>query len=269
MTITYRTAGPWGPGQGADLTAAQVDTNFYDLLQQIDIINEDMAGGVLIDAADPVDVSAAFFKFNFTDGSQSEPILLPVATFTPAGEWTNSTPYARYNVVTARKFGTFLVLKDHVTPAPPATFDPNATQDGQPLYQLLAPYLDVYYDIAISVPGPVQRGAGELLAQVPVARAFHVLTGAGDAFAYLDTAIGDVTAGNNIVIAIERNREEIGTITFIAGDDDTAGGQPAAIDWPADVYFVQGDIISFRTVASDDATASDLAIAIPGVRDDI
>lgn len=269
MTITYRTAGAWGSGQGADLTAAQVDENFYDLVQQISTVLADLPDGVLIDGSDPVDVSASFFKFNFSDGSQSEPIPLPVATFTPAGEWTNSTPYARYNVITARAFGTFLVLKDHVTPAPPAPFDPNATDaSDNPLYQLIAPYLDVYYDIAISVPGLVQRADGELLAQVPVVRPFWVLTGAADAFAYLDTAIGD-TSGNDFVISIENNRVEIGTITFTGGDQDSAGGQAAEISWPADVRFANGDIIGFRVVASDDATASDLAIGIPGVRDDI
>lgn len=268
MTITYRTAGPWGSGQGADLTAAQVDTNFYDLVQQIATVVADLPDGVLIDSSDPIEASASFFKFNFTDGTQSAPIPLPVATFTPAGEWTNSTPYARYNVVTVRKFGTYLVLEDHVTPAPPATFNPNAAGVSGPLYQLLAPYLDVFYDIAISVPGLVQRADGELFAQVPVVRAFHVLSGAADAFAYLDTAIGD-TAGNDLVISIEQNRVEIGTITFTGGDQDSAGGQAAEISWPGDVYFLGGDIIGFRVVASDDATASDLAIGIPCVRDDI
>lgn len=267
MTITYRTAGAWGAGQGADLTAAQVDNNFYDLVQQIATITADLPDGVLIDATDPVDVSGSFFKFNMTDGSQSEPIPLPVATFSPAGEWTNSTPYARYNVITARKFGTFLVLRDHVTPPPPATFNPAATDgSGNPLYQLLAPYLDVNYDISVSVPGPTQRSAGDLLAQVAVVRAFHVLSGAHDAFAYLDVA--NAAGGANIEISIENNRVEIGTIIFVSGGADTDGGQPAALAWPADVYFLQGDIIGFRVVSSDDAAASDLVIGIPGVRDD-
>lgn len=265
MTITYRTAGPWGSGQGADLTAAQVDDNFYDLVQQISTIVAGLPDGVLIDSGDPVDVSDAFFKFNFSDGSQSEAIPLPVATFVPAGEWMNSTPYARNSVITARKFGTYLVLRDHVTPPPPATFDPNATEAGAPLYQLIAPYLDVNYDMAISVPGKLQRSAGELFAQMPVVRAFHVLTGAADAFAYLDIA----TAADTIEISIEQNRTEIGTITFTGGDADAEGGQPGTMSWPADIYFLSGDIIGFRVVASDDVTASDLAIGIPGVRDDI
>lgn len=268
MTITYRTAGPWGAGQGADLTAAQVDTNFYDLLQQITTLSADIPDGVLIDTADPVDVQPAFFKFNFTDSSQSEPIPLPVATFVPAGEWANSTPYARNNVITVRKFGTYLVLQDHVTPPPPATFDPAAAAGGNPLYSQIAPYLDVNYDISVSVPGTLQRSPDELLAQVAVVRDFHVLTGAADAFAYLDMAIGDITAGVNIVISIENNRAEIGTITFVAGDSDTGGGQAGALVWPGDVFFLQGDIIGFRVVTSEDSAAASLVVGIPGVRDD-
>lgn len=30
MTMTYRSAGPWGAGKGANLTAAEVDGNFWD-----------------------------------------------------------------------------------------------------------------------------------------------------------------------------------------------------------------------------------------------
>ena len=35
MTITYRTPGAWGPGKGANLTAAEVDGNFHGLSKDV------------------------------------------------------------------------------------------------------------------------------------------------------------------------------------------------------------------------------------------
>lgn len=38
MTLTYRTAGPWGAGKGSNLTAAEIDGNTYDLDQRVDAL---------------------------------------------------------------------------------------------------------------------------------------------------------------------------------------------------------------------------------------
>lgn len=40
MAIIYRTTGAWGTGLGANLTAAQVDNNFYELAEAITALEE-------------------------------------------------------------------------------------------------------------------------------------------------------------------------------------------------------------------------------------
>ena len=43
VDITYRTTGAWGAGQGSNLSAAQVDENFYSIQQWIDAFEADPA----------------------------------------------------------------------------------------------------------------------------------------------------------------------------------------------------------------------------------
>src|SRR5262245_5807342 len=142
MTIVYVTTGAWGAGTGTPNSAAQVDGNFYDVDQRIAGLNADLAEGKRIDT---VTYTSNSMTFHFTDGT-SQVIPLPIASLTFVGEWLNSTPYVRGNLVSVRGRGMYQVLVDHTTPAPPAAFDPNATDgSGNPLYQLWFPLTDVNY----------------------------------------------------------------------------------------------------------------------------
>ena len=50
MTITYRTAGAWGPGKGANLTAAEVDGNFHGLATRLVAVETNPAQPAQIEA---------------------------------------------------------------------------------------------------------------------------------------------------------------------------------------------------------------------------
>ena len=63
MTTVYRTAGAWGAGSGADLTPAQVDTNFYDKETRITAIE---AAGVAVGVAS-ITVSGDQMTVHMTD----------------------------------------------------------------------------------------------------------------------------------------------------------------------------------------------------------
>ena len=125
------------------------------------------------------------------------------------------------------------MLVDHTTPPPPAPFDPNAV-DGSlnPLYQLWMPLRDVNYDAAIFIPGSIQRVSDELLYQGIANRAMQLPLGNDGCYAHL--AVG--TGANAIILSIEKNGSEVGTITFASG-----GGQAGAFSIPADVDFAAGD----------------------------
>jgi hypothetical protein len=266
MTIVYVTTGAWGSGTGTPNSAAQVDGNFYDVDQRIVALNADLAEGKRIDHVTYTDVS---MTFHFTDGT-SQVIPLPVATMHYAGEWQNSTPYTRSSLVTVKGLGLYQVLEDHTTPPPPAVFDPTAddgSTDHNPLYGLWVPIADVNYDAAIFVPGSVQRSPGELLFAGIANRAMHLGAGNSHAYAYLD--VGVVT-GANIILSIEKNRVEIGTVTFAVGSEiDSDGGQAGAFHVATATDFAEGDIYALRVTASNNAAPSGLSVTLPFLRTDI
>jgi hypothetical protein len=256
MTIVFVTTGAWGVGTGAPLAAAQVDGNFYDVDQRIADLVGDLAEGKRIDT---VTYSATSMTFHYTDGT-SQIIPLPVATLTYVGPWLNSTPYIRGQMILAAN-GFYQVLVNHVSPATPAPFDPSAVDvDLNPLYQLWMPVTDVNYDAAIFVPGSIQREPDELLFQGVVNRPMLLGAGNDGAYAHLDVA---AAAGADIVLAIEKNGTEIGTITFDAGEQD------GAFVILATVNFAEGDRYALRVTQSEHADAAGLSVTLPFIRTDI
>jgi hypothetical protein len=262
MTIVYVTTGAWGTGTGTPNSAPQVDGNFYDVDQRIAGLQTDLAEGKRIDT---VTYTGSSMTFNYTDGT-SQVIALPVATFQFMGPWTNDAHYIPGHLITGAN-GFYQVLKDHTTPPWPAAFDPNALDgSGNPLYQLWMPLHDMNYDAAIFVPGSIQRAADELLFVGIANRSMQLASGNANAYAYLDSGI---STGTDIVLSIEKNRIEIGTITFTAGDIDTAGGQAGEFNIPAPTDFAEGDTYALRVTQSDDAGPADLSVTLPFLRTDI
>lgn len=258
MTIVYVTTGAWGTGSGTPNSAAQVDGNFYDVDQRVVGLVADLAEGKRIDT---VTYTSNSMTFHFTDGS-SQVIPLPIASLTLVGEWTNSTTYLRGNMITGRGLGIFQVRVDHTTPPPPAPFNPDATDgSSNPLYQLWMPLHDVNYDAAIFVPGSIQREPDELLFMGIANRTMSLGAGNDGAYAWLDVGIA---AGTNIIISIEKNGSEIGTITFVVG-----GGQEGNFNIPAATDFAEGDRYALRVTQSDNAEPSGLSVTLPFLRTDI
>jgi hypothetical protein len=267
MTIVYVTSGAWGAGTGTPNSAAQVDGNFYDIDQRVVALNADLAEGKRIES---VTYTSNSMTFHFTDGT-SQVIPLPVATLQYVGPWLNSSPYSRSNLLSAGG-AIYQVLEDHTTPPPPAVFDPDATDDStdhNPLYQFFMPAGDINYDAAIFAPGSIQREADELLFLGIANRAMRLPSGTAHCYAYLDVG-NDATGATDIILSIERNRVEIGTITFAAGGDiDTDGGQAGSFVILATVDFAEGDRYALRVTQSDNAAPSGLSVTLPFLRTDI
>jgi hypothetical protein len=268
MTIVYVTTGAWGIGTGAPISAAQVDGNFYDVDQRIIDLNADLAEGKRIDT---VTYTPTSMTFHFTDGT-SQVIPLPIATLTYVGQWTNSTPYTRGQMVSVPGVGMYQVLVDHTTPSLPATFDPNATDDStdhNPLYSFWMPLNDVNFDAIIFMPGSIQREPDELLFQGIATRTMNLASGNAHCFAYLEVG-NDGTGATDVILSIERNRVEVGTITFAAGGAiDTDGGQAGSFNIPAAIAFAEGDRYALRVTQSDNAGPADLSVTLPFLRTDI
>jgi hypothetical protein len=91
-------------------------------------------------------------------------------------------------------------------------------------------------------------------------------TGNAHAYAYLDVG---VAAGTNIILSIEKNRTEIGTITFAVGGLDVGGGKLGTFSIPADAGFAEGDAYALRVTQSDNAAPAGLSVTLPFLRTDI
>ena len=132
MAVIYRTPGPWGAGKGANLVAAEVDGNFFDVDTRVTAIEDNMpaaANGIAF-----FSVSENMFYVHMTDSTIQGPYMLPRAAWNFVGEWTPNTVYSVYDVVTANG-GTYQVTLNHVS-AP--FFDPGATDGaGHDYYALL------------------------------------------------------------------------------------------------------------------------------------
>jgi hypothetical protein len=267
MTIVYVTTGAWGAGTGTPNSAAQVDGNFHDLDQRVVALNADLLEGKRIDF---VTYTSSSMTFHYTD-TTTQVVPLPVTTLQYVGAWMNSTPYVPGNLFTAGN-GFYQVLEPHTSPAYPADFDPDATDgttDQNPLYALWMPLRDVNYDAAIFVPGSIQREPDELFFQGIANRTMRLGSGNEHAYAYLDVG-NDSTGATDIILSIEKNGTEIGTITFdAAGDIDTAGGQAGDFNIPAATDFAEGDHYALRVTQSDNAEPSGLSVTLPFVRTDI
>ena len=80
------------------------------------------------------------------------------------------------------------------------------------------------------------------------------------------SAIG---AGTNIILSIQKNRIEIGTITFTRCTLDAVADKIGAFNIPAATDFAEGDRYALRVTQSDNAAPSGLSVTLPFLRTDI
>lgn len=119
MTTVYRTAGAWGAGAGADLTPAQVDTNFYDKETRITAL-EGAGVGVGIES---ITVSGDQMTVTLTDSSVQGPFTLPAVSWAPKGMWAASTLYSANDIIQDGN-SLYLVNFNHTSAT---SFDPAET----------------------------------------------------------------------------------------------------------------------------------------------
>jgi len=131
MTLTYRTTGSWGAGKGSNLTASEIDNNFWELVSRIVTLE-----GAPLDPVSITDITVAGtnLTIHLTDGTTRGPFALPTSTLVWQGEWTALTAYTAFNVVYVTDVGAFLVLQDHTSAA---TFDAAASNTAGDYYHQL------------------------------------------------------------------------------------------------------------------------------------
>lgn len=254
MTIVYRSE------KGSPLTKEELDDNFHDLDDRVEILETEGPLGIAsIESEDGTSLT-----ITLTDNTEQGPFPLPVATFNPAGEWTNSTPYAYLDIVNVRSRGTYLVLINHTTPDAPAEFDPAAGESDGDYYFPISEARDVDYDISFSFHGFLPStettstdADDELIGQHIVIRDLIMEAPLSLARAWLETP-GSVDVGLNIT----KNGEVVGTIVFTI--DQNIG----AFTFADDVELTIGDRVGIVLTESD-GFAANLSVTIPTRRVDI
>lgn len=120
----FRTVGPWGAGTGANLTATQVDYNFYNHDLRLNTLEETVGSGGVVQIEDFEVVGNQFFV-HMTDSTTFGPFQLPALEIVPRGPWEPETHYDINDIITANG-SVYWVIYNHTSGG---TFDPEAN-DG-------------------------------------------------------------------------------------------------------------------------------------------
>lgn len=134
MSITYRTTGAWGSGIGQDLSAAQVDGNFYNLDGRISDLEANPPEAVSIEG---ITSTSTTLTVQLSNGSTQGPFKLPVATFNYRGAWTTATAYAINDIVSDSNFAAYVVQVAHTTTG--TAINPALTINSVAVYQKILP----------------------------------------------------------------------------------------------------------------------------------
>lgn len=148
--ILYRTDGAWGAGTGANLTAAQVDGNFYDVSTRVQFLELNPPQPIQIASFSSIGEHLYIYM---SDGSVHGPLTLPTTHWFNRGSWKPNTGYSVDDIFNAPNGSVYLVEFDHLSAS---TFDPGAN-DGQG---------HDFYSLLLSMPAnslPIGGGAGYVL----------------------------------------------------------------------------------------------------------
>lgn len=129
--MEFRTPGPWPTNLGRDLTANEVDTNFWELLQAVQALQ---ASAPEPNNIDHFEVNGTQFTVVMEDATEHGPFTLPVATFQPRGTFADGVDYLPLDLVSVPAQGMYLVLQPHEGEAP---FDPDRQISGNDVYMLV------------------------------------------------------------------------------------------------------------------------------------
>ena len=176
MAIVYRTddGARWGAGKGSNLAPAEVDVNFWEVVQRLVSLETNPPAAISVD---DVTVAGNQLTVHLTDGSTRGPFTLPTAQWRWTGAWRTATVYF-VNDIFSFDGAIYRVAVSHTSDA--TTFDPNALAELRLRLQSAAepagPALRPRHVLQLLDPGgrdgaapacrrPIIRGAGRLPAE--------------------------------------------------------------------------------------------------------
>jgi hypothetical protein len=253
MAITFRNAGAWGSGKGAKLTSAEIDTNFWEVVQRLDHLESNPPTAVSIAE---ISISGNLITFTMTDSSVQGPFKIPSATMSNRGEWLPLITYLAFQLV-ANSGNIYMVLQNHVSES---SFDAFATDgSGHDLYSLILQAPEQAYDLGMFYSFAIPVDGSELLQHV-AARSFVVPGDFQQSVAFLRVA----TTTQTLTFTLYKNDEAIGHIDFVPDSNTTGDGGQLGTFVPLspadDLQFDHGD--RFKVIAPDLSPADDTAAGL-------
>lgn len=126
MTIKYVTNGPHGTGLARVLTAAECDSNIFQLVGQIAAA---VAGGIEGVSITNVTVTGRYFTVYLSDATTRGPFEIPTSVPHWRDEWTAGAGYFDFDFVKVSGQGIYAVLQDHTAGATFSSTDGNTSGD--------------------------------------------------------------------------------------------------------------------------------------------
>jgi hypothetical protein len=254
MAVTYRTAGAWGPGKGGNLTAAEVDTNFYSLVQDIAQVADDLVPAEI----ENITLVGSQLTFVLSDSRTLGPYTVPTAAFRWAGVWTPETAYLANDFLETGQ-GVFLVVQNHTSAA---TFDPARVIGGDPVYVLVfsSQTAQAFTDLS-DVPTAYTGAANKLVAVNSAANGLEFVEAPSGSFDGLTDTPSTYTGAAGKLVAVNSSEDGLefveapsgGGLVIIAVLDST-GDLPVSGS-PGDAYAIGGDLWVWDSVLDDWANA--------------
>lgn len=247
--ITYRTSDNtrWGIGQGSDLSATQVDINFWYLYTLITLLDEQINHNGGLNGIASFSVSGNSLYVTMNSGLVFGPYTLPTSSWNPRGLWQSSTPYAVNDVIYDGN-AVYLVIFAHTSGT---TFSPTANDgSGHFYYKLIFQDAQQTRNFALYAQGSVQ--ANEVLQQYITTDAFTLpygLTGS--------QAVQGVATTTNVSYSIAKNGTVIGSVDFTPTS--------VSFTFTAQVSFAIGDILSIIAPAVPDNTQANVSITLQAI----
>jgi hypothetical protein len=238
-TITYRAAGPWGAGKGADLDAGEIDNNFYSIAQSIQSLIDNPPTPNNISSIEVINNNQLLITLD--DYRTFGPFDLPIASFSDRGEWAAVTLY-NYGDIFTHLSSLYMVLQEHTSAA---SFNASDGNMAGPYYRLL-----------FSAANLMLEWTEEWLPS----HAYTVFDlNLPNCVAHLEVA---VTAA--LEFTLQYAGDTIGTITFNPGDLlDGDGGQFATIAGDGATIH-NAELLRLISPTHTDVTASFLSVALRG-----
>jgi hypothetical protein len=244
-----------GSGTGGNLTPTEADEDIWALHSRILAVEDNPPTAISIES---FTVIGSQMQVNMSDGSTQGPYDLPIASFRMMGEWVNSMPLLKLDIITVPHDGVYMVNVNHTTPASPAVFDPEADDgSGNLLYTKVFGDDAYIYDFGFFYPGQPGLGiaSGAAIAGHVVGRPIMLPAGLAD-------CVGDlkVPPAADLSFDVQINDVVKGSVNF------ASGSSTATFTWTADVSMAAGDVVKLMKPATLDAAALELSLTFVATR---